>query len=113
MITPVQDPDSVHENAYACTGSQQLKPLLPPGKAPNNYNNSLRWCRLPTLHMQILTLVHVPNNSNNSLRQWRLSTLHTHILTLVKVPNNSENFLFQLRILRFHTQTPHACTGYQ
>ncbi|MBW0467070.1 hypothetical protein O181_006785 [Austropuccinia psidii MF-1] len=49
ILTPVQDPDSVHANPYACTGSQEFKPLLPPGQAPENSNNSLHWCRLPTI----------------------------------------------------------------
>ncbi|MBW0480861.1 hypothetical protein O181_020576 [Austropuccinia psidii MF-1] len=33
-------------------------------EASNNSNTSLSWCRLPTLHMRILTLVQVPNSSH-------------------------------------------------
>ncbi|MBW0528729.1 hypothetical protein O181_068444 [Austropuccinia psidii MF-1] len=88
IITPVLDPDSVHTNPYTCTGSQQFKPLLPLGQAPDNSNNSLRWCRLPTLQTQILTLVQVPNNSKNSLCLCRLSMLQMQILMLVEVTDN-------------------------
>ncbi|MBW0555535.1 hypothetical protein O181_095250 [Austropuccinia psidii MF-1] len=49
ILIPVQDPDSVHTNPYACTGSRQFKSLLPPGKAPNNSNNTLCRCSLPKI----------------------------------------------------------------
>ncbi|MBW0522804.1 hypothetical protein O181_062519 [Austropuccinia psidii MF-1] len=104
ILMPVQDPDSVDANPYTCTGSQQFKSLLLPGQALNISNNSSHWCRLPTLHTQIFTLVQVPDNSNNSLYWCRLSTLHMQILTLVKVPNNSDNFLRRLMLLTLHTQ---------
>ncbi|MBW0587793.1 hypothetical protein O181_127508 [Austropuccinia psidii MF-1] len=77
---PVQDSSNSHANPDACAGSQQFKQFLMPGKASNNSHgnpyacagsddarNSLRLCRLLTIHMQILTLVKVPNNSNNSI----------------------------------------------
>ncbi|MBW0557654.1 hypothetical protein O181_097369 [Austropuccinia psidii MF-1] len=34
ILMPVQNPDSVHANPYACTGSQKFKPLLLRGEAP-------------------------------------------------------------------------------
>ncbi|MBW0560290.1 hypothetical protein O181_100005 [Austropuccinia psidii MF-1] len=76
ILTPVQDPNFVQANPYACTGSQQFKPLLPPGKAPKDSKNSLRQYRLLMLHTQIFTLLQVPNNSNNSLCRFRLSMRH-------------------------------------
>ncbi|MBW0493315.1 hypothetical protein O181_033030 [Austropuccinia psidii MF-1] len=104
IVTPVRDPDSVHTNPHACTGSQQSKPLLLLGKAPDNSNKCLRLCRLPTLHTQILTLVQVPDNSKNSLLLCRLLMLKTQILMLLKVPDSSEDFLLWLRLLTLHTQ---------
>ncbi|MBW0537898.1 hypothetical protein O181_077613 [Austropuccinia psidii MF-1] len=78
LLTPVQALENSHANAYACAGSA-------------NSQNSLRLCRLPTIHKKILMLLKVPNNSNNSLRWCRLPTIHTQILPLVKAPNNSNN----------------------
>ncbi|MBW0467340.1 hypothetical protein O181_007055 [Austropuccinia psidii MF-1] len=101
---PVQDPSSVHANPYACTGSQKFKQLLTPGKPPDNSKTSLCWCRLPTVHVQILRLVQVPNNSNNSLCWCRLSMIHTQTLTLVKVPDNSKNSLHGCRLSMLHTK---------
>ncbi|MBW0587365.1 hypothetical protein O181_127080 [Austropuccinia psidii MF-1] len=101
-------------NAYACAGSQQLK------------RQSLRLCRLQTIHMPILTLVKVPKNAKNSLHLYRLPTNHTPILMLVKVPHNAENFLRLCRIPRIHMPNlprvqapnnshvnPYACAGSQ
>ncbi|MBW0470999.1 hypothetical protein O181_010714 [Austropuccinia psidii MF-1] len=64
----VQEPNTSHAKPYACTGSQQLKQFLTPGKAFNNSHKYLRLYRFPTLHMHILTLVQVPNNLDHSLR---------------------------------------------
>ncbi|MBW0593184.1 hypothetical protein O181_132899 [Austropuccinia psidii MF-1] len=56
-------------------------------------HQSLRLCRLPKIHMPILTLVKALQNAKNSLRLYRLLTIHMPILMLVKVPHNAENFL--------------------
>ncbi|MBW0564978.1 hypothetical protein O181_104693 [Austropuccinia psidii MF-1] len=76
-------------------------------------HKSFHWSRIPTLNMQILTLVQDPNASHakpcavnaytrTASRQCRqfltlfqLPMLHTQILTLVQVPNNSNNSLRQ------------------
>ncbi|MBW0514944.1 hypothetical protein O181_054659 [Austropuccinia psidii MF-1] len=47
FLNPVQALDNSHANAYAGAGS-------------SNSKNSLRLCRLPTIHMRILTLLQVP-----------------------------------------------------
>ncbi|MBW0577442.1 hypothetical protein O181_117157 [Austropuccinia psidii MF-1] len=100
--------DTSHANPYACAGSRQLT------------RQSLRLCRLPTVHTPILTLVKVPKNAKNSLRLYRLPTIHTPILTLVKVPHNAKNFLHLCRIptILMPVQAPnnshahpYACAG--
>ncbi|MBW0573406.1 hypothetical protein O181_113121 [Austropuccinia psidii MF-1] len=101
-----QDPNTSHANPYACPGSRictckslpfyrflTIQATPSSGKAPDISDNSLRRCRLPTLHTQIFMLVQVPNNLNNSSCRCRLSMLHTQILTPVQVPNNSDNSL--------------------
>ncbi|MBW0552855.1 hypothetical protein O181_092570 [Austropuccinia psidii MF-1] len=103
-----------HANPYACAGSRQLT------------RQSLRLCRLPTIHTPILTLVKVPKNAKNSLRLYRLPTIHTPILTLVKVANNADNFLRLCRLPNIHMPIltlvkvpnnsqahPYACAGSQ
>ncbi|MBW0521940.1 hypothetical protein O181_061655 [Austropuccinia psidii MF-1] len=111
--TPVQDPNSLHAkpcavNPYTGAASQQCQQFLMLVPAPNashanpyvvqvpdNSNNFLRLCRLPTIQAQILTLVQFP-------------TLHTHILMLVQVPNNSDNCLglgSLPKILKIHYTT--------
>ncbi|MBW0577059.1 hypothetical protein O181_116774 [Austropuccinia psidii MF-1] len=80
-----------HANPYACASSRQLT------------RQSLCLCRLPKIHMPILTLVKDPQNAKNSLHLYRLPTIHMPILTLVKVPHNAENFLRLCRIPRIHT----------
>ncbi|MBW0591791.1 hypothetical protein O181_131506 [Austropuccinia psidii MF-1] len=109
---PVQDPENSHANSYACAGSQQFT------------HQSLRLCRLPTIHTPILTLVKAPKNAKNSLRLYRLPTIHTPILTLVKVANNADKFLHLRRLPTIHTPiltpvqapnnshaNPYACAG--
>ncbi|MBW0569051.1 hypothetical protein O181_108766 [Austropuccinia psidii MF-1] len=109
---PVQDPKNSHANSYACAGSQQFT------------HQSLRLCRLPTIHTPILTLVKAPKNAKNSLRLYRLPTIHTPILTLVKVANNADKFLHLCRLPTIHTPiltpvqapnnshaNPYACAG--
>ncbi|MBW0531849.1 hypothetical protein O181_071564 [Austropuccinia psidii MF-1] len=104
--------DNSHTNPDACVGSRQFKQFLTPGQASDSSHanpfacagsniakNSLRLCRLPTIHMQILMLVKVPTNSNNSLNQGRLPTIYMRILMLVQV-------LTMLEI-------PYACAGFQ
>ncbi|MBW0589118.1 hypothetical protein O181_128833 [Austropuccinia psidii MF-1] len=106
--------DASHANPYACAGSQQLT------------CQSLCLCRLPTIHMPILTLVKVPKNAKNSLYLYRLPMIHTPILTLVKVPHNAKNFLHLCRLPTIHTPilipvqapnnshaNPYACAGSQ
>ncbi|MBW0589368.1 hypothetical protein O181_129083 [Austropuccinia psidii MF-1] len=83
--------DASHTNPYACAGSPQLT------------RQSLRLCRLPKIHMPILTLVKVPQNAKNSLHLYRLPKIHMPILMLVKVPHNAENFSRLCRILIIHT----------
>ncbi|MBW0593800.1 hypothetical protein O181_133515 [Austropuccinia psidii MF-1] len=100
----VQDHDVSHANPYACAGSRQFKEILTPGQASddshanpyacagsNNAQNSLRLCRLLTIHTRILTLVQVPNNSNKSSLRGRLPMIHTRILMLVQVPTMLKN----------------------
>ncbi|MBW0552617.1 hypothetical protein O181_092332 [Austropuccinia psidii MF-1] len=104
--------DTSHANPYACAGSQQLT------------HQSLRLCRLPTIHTPILTLVKAPKNAKNSLSLYRLPRIHTPILTLVKVDKNADKFLRLCRIPRIHTPiltpvqapnnshaNPYACAG--
>ncbi|MBW0497492.1 hypothetical protein O181_037207 [Austropuccinia psidii MF-1] len=74
---PLQAPDVSHTHPYTSTGSQQFKPLLALGKAPNNSNHSLHQCRLLKIQKQTLLLVQVPKNSNNYLHQGRLPTVPT------------------------------------
>ncbi|MBW0484524.1 hypothetical protein O181_024239 [Austropuccinia psidii MF-1] len=69
LLTPGQAANASHANHYACTSSQQFKQLPTPLQVPKNLKVSLRWCWLPIIHMQILTLLLVPNNSNKFLRQ--------------------------------------------
>ncbi|MBW0592362.1 hypothetical protein O181_132077 [Austropuccinia psidii MF-1] len=69
--------DASHATPYACAGSQQLT------------RQSLRLCRLLTIHTPILTLVKVANNADKFLRLCRLPTIHTPILMPVQAPNNS------------------------
>ncbi|MBW0591276.1 hypothetical protein O181_130991 [Austropuccinia psidii MF-1] len=83
--------DASHATPYACAGSQQLT------------RQSLRLCRLPTIHTPILMLVKVANNAKHSLRLYRLPTIHTPILTLLKVANNADKFLRLCRLLKIHT----------
>ncbi|MBW0585009.1 hypothetical protein O181_124724 [Austropuccinia psidii MF-1] len=90
-----------HANPYACAGSQQLT------------RQSLRLCRLPTIHMPILTPVKVPKNAKNSLRLYRLPNIHTPILTLVKVPHNAKNFLHLCRLPKNSHANSYACAGSQ
>ncbi|MBW0591842.1 hypothetical protein O181_131557 [Austropuccinia psidii MF-1] len=109
---PVQDPKNSHANSYACAGSQQFT------------CQSLRLCRLPTIHTPILTLVKAPKNAKNSLRLYRLPTIHTPILTLGKVANNADKFLRLCRLPTIHMPiltpvqapnnshaNPYACEG--
>ncbi|MBW0575611.1 hypothetical protein O181_115326 [Austropuccinia psidii MF-1] len=111
---PMWAANASHANPYACAGSQQLK------------RQSLRLCRLPTIHTPILTLVKVPKNAKNSLRLYRLPTIHTPILMLVKGPHNAKNFLHLCRILRIYMPIltplqapnnsyahPYSCAGSQ
>ncbi|MBW0588807.1 hypothetical protein O181_128522 [Austropuccinia psidii MF-1] len=106
--------DASQANPYACAGSRQLT------------HQFLHLCRLPTIHMPILTLVKVPKNAKNYLRLYRLPTIHMPILTLVKVPHNTKNFLHMCRIPRIDMQIltpvqapnnshahPYACAGSQ
>ncbi|MBW0508223.1 hypothetical protein O181_047938 [Austropuccinia psidii MF-1] len=78
FLTPVLASNNSHANPDVCEGSQKFKQFLTPGQASNNSlanpyacagsanaKNSLRLCRLPTIHTQILMLVKAPNNSNN------------------------------------------------
>ncbi|MBW0530195.1 hypothetical protein O181_069910 [Austropuccinia psidii MF-1] len=51
FVALVQDANALQANPYACAGC-------------NNAKSSLRLCRLPMLHMPILTPVQVPDNSN-------------------------------------------------
>ncbi|MBW0557235.1 hypothetical protein O181_096950 [Austropuccinia psidii MF-1] len=90
FLTPVQASDDSHANPYACEGSQQFT------------CESLRLCRLPTIHTPILTLVKAPKNATNSLCLYRLPTIHTPILTLVKVANNADKFLRLCRLPKVH-----------
>ncbi|MBW0565654.1 hypothetical protein O181_105369 [Austropuccinia psidii MF-1] len=83
--------DASHANPYACAGSRQLT------------RQSLRLCRLPTIHTPILTLVKVANNAKHSLCLYRLPTIHTPILTIVKVANNADKFLRVCRLPTIHT----------
>ncbi|MBW0588766.1 hypothetical protein O181_128481 [Austropuccinia psidii MF-1] len=88
---PMRAPNASHANPYACAGSQQLT------------RQSLRLCRLPTIHTPILTLVKAPKNAKNSLHLYRLPTIHTPNLTLVKVAKNSDKFLCLCRLQTIHT----------
>ncbi|MBW0584144.1 hypothetical protein O181_123859 [Austropuccinia psidii MF-1] len=72
--------DASHANPYACEGSRQLT------------RQSLRLCRLLTIHTPILTLVKVAKNAKSSLHLYRLPTIHAPILMLVKVPHNAKDF---------------------
>ncbi|MBW0585378.1 hypothetical protein O181_125093 [Austropuccinia psidii MF-1] len=80
FLTLVLASDNLDTNPEACEGPQQFKKFLMPGQASyhshanayacessNNAENSLRLCRLLSIHTQILTLVKVPDNANNSI----------------------------------------------
>ncbi|MBW0579112.1 hypothetical protein O181_118827 [Austropuccinia psidii MF-1] len=104
---PAQDNEST-----TLVGSQQLT------------GQSLRLCRLLTIHTPILTLVKAPKNAKNSLRLYRLPRIHTPILMLVKVAKNADKFLHLCSIPRINTPiltpvqapnnshaNPYACAG--
>ncbi|MBW0574618.1 hypothetical protein O181_114333 [Austropuccinia psidii MF-1] len=127
FVSLVQDADASHANPYACAGSRQLT------------CQSLRLCKLPKIHIPILTLVKVPQNGKNSLHLCRLPEIHTPILTLVKVAKMLTNsyacagsqeftrqFLCLCRLPTIHTPiltpvqapnnshaNPYACEGSQ
>ncbi|MBW0571416.1 hypothetical protein O181_111131 [Austropuccinia psidii MF-1] len=72
-------------------------------KVPNNAKNSLCLYSLPTIHMPILRLVKVSHNADNFLCLCSLPTIHTPILMLVKVPENAKNSLRLCRLPTIHT----------
>ncbi|MBW0581855.1 hypothetical protein O181_121570 [Austropuccinia psidii MF-1] len=103
FVALFQDANASHMNPYTCAGSDNAK-------------SSLRLYGLPTLHMQIITLVRAPKNSKNSLRPCRLPMPPTEFLTLCRFPTiqaipyacaGSDNAKNSLRLCRrptIHTQ---------